>query len=471
MNRKIVKIVGSLALIYVIYAVAGVYTYSLRQMNQSNLDVQSVEVKSLDDLSQKKMMNESVALNGNIEDSLALRGELIDQAETNLSLAQYKIANDESGLYIVKKLEAAAKRGVEILLLVNNLSNRTNSLSNLSLLDSYDNVEIKVVGGYNVLHPWETNNVLHDKFMLVDDTYFLSSGRSMSNRFLLPTSSRSVTEDMDILIKKEGILTRDSLIIQGREYFDELWAMDYSKKKKNYSDSNIFARNKVRLDKLDKKFNEDYGSLFEENRLETMDYYPINNGHLAFNETNSLVKKPVVWKQISTLVNQAEQEVDLMSPYVVVSNKMFPYLDLDASRELHIYTNSGANSPNLLSFGGYLKQKDQLMDGSSLWELQSEDFNHQKALSVDEQVIGVGSFNLDSRSTFLSSESMLIINSPMAVKELGNIMHQYEEKSLQAESRYDYKEMDEESVLSISKPKKWLLNSISVFSPLFRIFL
>jgi putative cardiolipin synthase len=156
-------------------------------MNQSNLAAQTTEVKSLEELSQTAVMNESVAINSKIEDSLALRGELIDQAETSLSLAQYKISNDESGLYLVKKLEDAAKRGVDIQILINGLSNSKNSLSYLSLLDEYDNVEIKVIGGLNLFKPWEMNNVLHDKLILVDDTYLLSSGRSISNRFLLPS--------------------------------------------------------------------------------------------------------------------------------------------------------------------------------------------------------------------------------------------------------------------------------------------
>jgi putative cardiolipin synthase len=90
-------------------------------------------------------------------------------------------------LYLVKKLEDAAKRGVDIQILINGLSNSKNSLSYLSLLDEYDNVEIKVIGGLNLFKPWEMNNVLHDKLILVDDTYLLSSGRSISNRFLLPS--------------------------------------------------------------------------------------------------------------------------------------------------------------------------------------------------------------------------------------------------------------------------------------------
>lgn len=471
MFRKILKIVGGITLLYVIYAVASTYIYSLHQMNQSNLAAQTTEVKSLEELSQTAVMNESVAINSKIEDSLALRGELIDQAETSLSLAQYKISNDESGLYLVKKLEDAAKRGVDIQILINGLSNSKNSLSYLSLLDEYDNVEIKVIGGLNLFKPWEMNNVLHDKLILVDDIYLLSSGRSISNRFLLPTVSGSVTEDIDVVVKREGPQRNNSLIKQSRDYYDELWAMDYAKNKKNYKDSKILERNKTRLEAINEETKKHYQYLLEEPRLENMAFFPVNNGYLAFNETNKIVKMPIVWKQVSSLINEANEEVDLMSPYVVVSNKMFPYIDLEAERELNVYTNSGANSPNLLSFGGYIKQKNKLLDRAYVWEFQSKDFIHQKAMTIDEEILGIGSFNVDPRSTFLSSESMLFINSPMAAKELNEAMIEHKEKSLEAANRFEYKEDDKQIKLHLSKPKKMVLSTISFFSPWFRIFL
>ena len=95
------KIIGLLIICYVIYVAVSVYGFSLHQINQSDKDVQSTKVKSLDDLSSTVMMNESVAITSKIEDGLVLRGELIDQAETTLSLARYKISDDASGLYII----------------------------------------------------------------------------------------------------------------------------------------------------------------------------------------------------------------------------------------------------------------------------------------------------------------------------------------------------------------------------------
>lgn len=465
------KIIGLLIVIYVIYVVVSVYGFSIYQINQSDKEVQSTKVKSLDALSSTVMMNESVAITSRMEDGLVLRGELIDQAEKNLSIAQYKISNDESGLYIIKKIEEAAKRGVNVQILVNGLSSSKRQVSYLSILDEYDNVTIKVVGGINLLKPWEMNNVLHDKLILVDDRYMLSSGRNISNRFMIPSDTESVTEDMDIVVKSEGKQTDDSLISQGQAYYDELWQADYAKNKKRYDESARTEKQKIKLAKMNQEMIKNYSYLLEEPCLENMNFSPIYNGHMTFNETNTIVKKPIVWKQVSTLINQAESQVKLMSPYVVISNKMFNYLEPNKKRELSIITNSGASSPNVLALGGYLKQKNKLLSQANIFEFQSKNSIHQKALLVDEKIIGVGSFNVDSRSTFFSSENMLLINSPMAAKELETIFHSYEERSLEAKTLFDYKESEKDIEEPLSTAKRLLLKVISFFSPLFRIYL
>ncbi|MFW8052886.1 phospholipase D-like domain-containing protein [Vagococcus fluvialis] len=465
------KIIGLLIICYVIYVAVSVYGFSLHQINQSDKDVQSTKVKSLDDLSSTVMMNESVAITSKIEDGLVLRGELIDQAETTLSLAQYKISDDDSGLYIIKKIEEAAKRGVNVQILVNGLSSSKRQISYLSILDEYENVEIKVVGGINLLKPWEMNNVLHDKLILVDDTYMLSSGRNISNRFMIPSDTESVTEDMDIVVKSEGKQTEDSLISQGRVYYDKLWQADYAKNKKRYDESSRSEKQKIKLDKMNQEMITSYADLLKEPCLENMTFSPIYNGYMTFNETNSIVKEPIVWKQVSTLINEANKQVDLMSPYVVLSNKMFNYLEPNDKRELNIITNSGASSPNVLAFGGYLKQKNKLLSQANIWEFQSKNSIHQKALLVDEKIIGVGSFNVDSRSTFFSSENMLLINSPMAAKELEKVIHSYEDRSLEADSLFGYKKSEKNIEESLSTAKRLLLKVISFFSPFFRIFL
>jgi hypothetical protein len=124
--------------------------------------------------------------------------------------------------------------------------------------------------------------------------------------------SGSVTEDIDVVVKREGPQRNNSLIKQSRDYYDELWAMDYAKNKKNYKDSKILERNKTRLEAINEETKKHYQYLLEDPRLENMAFFPVNNGYLTFNETNKIVKMPIVWKQVSSLINEANEEVDLM---------------------------------------------------------------------------------------------------------------------------------------------------------------
>lgn len=461
-------VISVILVVFILYSVIGTLAYTSYQIKKVNQSSQISEVMSLKELSKEAKINESVALTSRIEDGLALRGNLIDQAEETLFLAQYKISNDESGLFIVKKIEEAAQRGVEVKILINGLSNLKRKTSYLSLLDGYDNVEIKSVGGINLLKPWEMNNVLHDKLILVDDTYVLSSGRNISNRFMLPKESTKITEDMDVVIKKEGQIAQKSLIKETQLYYEKLWTADYSKQKKKYRRSKWLAKNQERLHKLNEQTLEENDSIFQKNPLTNLTFHPIKNGHLVFNETNKMIKQPIVWKQITTLINEAENHVDLMSPYVVLGNEMFSYLKHPKEKKFHIYTNSGGSSPNVLAFGGYLHQKERLLNKATIWEFQSEDSIHQKVIGIDQIIMGVGSFNVDTRSTFLSSENMFFINSPSGVKELDTIISGYQEERLEAAGLFDYKEDKQGIEKPISLLRKLLLRSISVISPLFR---
>lgn len=166
-------------LIYFIYFGLCVCVYNLHQINLVAKEAEKDKTEPLKALYAKKIQNESVCVTAKLDQALALRCQLIDSAQSTLYISQYAISDDDSGLIFVGKLLEAAKRGVKIKLLLNGLATEMSITSRIpfEIFRDEKNIEVKTVGGLNLLKPWEINNVLHDKLILADDNYFLSSGK------------------------------------------------------------------------------------------------------------------------------------------------------------------------------------------------------------------------------------------------------------------------------------------------------
>ena len=58
------------------------------------------------------------------------------------------------------------------------------------LLASYPNVEVKRYNCASLLLPWRYSCRLHDKYLIVDDSYYLLGGRNISDRSLGAAANR-----------------------------------------------------------------------------------------------------------------------------------------------------------------------------------------------------------------------------------------------------------------------------------------
>ncbi|HZJ76986.1 MAG TPA: phospholipase D-like domain-containing protein, partial [Oscillospiraceae bacterium] len=92
---------------------------------------------------------------------------------------------------------------------------------------------------------------------------------------------------------------------------------------------------------------------------------------------------------------------------------------------------------------------------------------HSKAFVIDKEIAVIGSFNLDSRSAFLSTESMLVIHSPELVESFGENIFNYTDESLLVDKNYNYKSNERVEELPVNRLKKFIFN---VSSKLVRFF-
>jgi len=84
----------------------------------------------------------------------------------------------------------------------------------------------------------------------------------------------------------------------------------------------------------------------------------------------------------------------------------------NTSVQITILTNAVAINPNALAVSGYnSKRKALITTGIDIREYQGPESIHSKALMIDNRITLIGSFNFDARSSFLSTETMVVIDS------------------------------------------------------------
>jgi putative cardiolipin synthase len=131
----------------------------------------------------------------------------------------------------------------------------------------------------------------------------------------------------------------------------------------------------------------------------------------------------------------------IISPYFVPGDGGTASLarSAQAGKGIRILTNSLAANDVAMVYGAYEKYRvDLLESGVQLWELKPLPGSnttysmfgsggsslHTKGLSVDEETLVVGSYNLDARSTELNTEQVVMVGSPVLAKQFMGIFDQ-----------------------------------------------
>lgn len=71
-----------------------------------------------------------------------------------------------------------------------------------------------------------------------------------------------------------------------------------------------------------------------------------------------------------------------------------------------------------------------MLTGIKIYEYEGGISYHGKSITVDDNLSIIGSFNMDMRSAYLSTELMLVIDSEDINKQLSGYMDEYEANSV-----------------------------------------
>ena len=368
------------------------------------------------------------------EEALEKRIRLIEEADRSLILSSFEIHSDTSGKQIITALRQAAERGVEVRIIVDGfpaiLSMRGNEY--FRVLSETENVEIRLYNPPRILKPWKLMGRLHDKYLIMDDEKYIIGGRNTFDFFLGGQKSHK-NYDWDVFV--DCMDADDASVNDLLAYFEKMWT---GKDAKPY-EKEWFPAGRKKTERAEQELDQLYLSMKEKNpdwfeiSVEDPQMVPVENIELLSNPIETGIKEPVVFYELTELMKNAKKEVNFHTPYIISNKWMLERLKsiCDEVENVHMMTNSVANNGNPFGAMDYHDNKGKILDtGVKIREYDDGISYHGKCMTVDDDLLAVGSFNWDMRSVYLNTELMLVVHSEELNAQLKEEMAGYEENAL-----------------------------------------
>ncbi|MDQ0256744.1 putative cardiolipin synthase [Evansella vedderi] len=445
---NVIKIITLLLSTYIIYVLlAGVLLFQFHTPDSSNYREAHDPERFFGD---KEVSDRVVLVEDRMEAGL-VRINLIENAEETIDLAYFTIHKGIASDVLFSSIVDAADRGVKVRFLLDGIfHNLRGDLRDIIYAYSYHpNIDLKFYEPLDFLRPWTWNNRLHDKMIVVDNKLAMIGGRNIGDKYYAPEGYEGASNDRDVLvINTNAPETNTSVIEEINNYFQYVWDHEFT-----HNPATILSNRQERraqeelyyLRELFQGYQASHSDLFQNEYDWLEKSFPANKVTFIHNPIERLNKEPWVWYELTGLMEKAEDSIFIQSPYVIPTDKMVQFIDKDkvTASEIKVLTNSLAASPNVLAYSGYMRYREELVrSGIDVYEFQGPTESlHGKTYIFDERITAIGAFNLDPRSTFLSTEVMVVIDSEAFASHLKNKVNTLKnEGSLQVKSDGSYKE-------------------------------
>jgi putative cardiolipin synthase len=381
-------------------------------------------------------------------DALVARIALARAAERTLDVQYYDFHDDAIGAALLSELVAAADRGVRVRLLLDDLHTAGRD-SMLAAVDSHPNLKVRLFNPFVHRHArWidyvggftRIDRRMHNKAMTADSQITIVGGRNVGDEYFAAPAALEFS-DFDVM-------AMGPVVAEVSAEFDEYWNCDVA-----YSISALLGTSAsagMGLDEARRQLQQhvqalratSYASALQSTDLaqaiaqQNMTLY-WGHGTLIADQPSKVTLPPEddsthAMPKLSARLDQAQQELILVSPYFVPGKLGTRWLQEVAHRHvsIKILTNSYAATDIHGVTAAYSRyRKELLRAGIELYELKPSlpgDLKHQrgdhprrlkksslhaKSYMADARTVFVGSMNLDPRSAALNTEMGLIIDS------------------------------------------------------------
>ncbi len=375
-------------------------------------------------------------------DALLARTSLIEAAQKSLDLQYYIYRGDETSTFLTWRLYEAAKRGVRIRLLLDDMQARNDEL--MATMNAHPNIEIRLFNPnqfrsarlFGLATDFDRlNRRMHNKSLIADSVAAVVGGRNIGNEYFSFESAVSFG-DFDILIYGEAVQ-------QTADQFDLYWNSIYSVPMEwivpdadRVTDEEVdqLVHELALEEKFSKgRYNFTNLDIYQEITKHRLDLY-WGKGQVWFDLPDKVAThESQLISNLAELFASIEQSFVLISPYFVPTEAGTKALINAARRgvDITIITNSLASNDVFAVHGWYSKyRKELLASGIELWEVKasaklkskwsltgsSKASLHAKAMLIDEKTLFVGSMNWDPRSAKLNTEMAVVIEQPEYVQ-------------------------------------------------------
>lgn len=392
-------------------------------------------------------------------DALASRLWLADQAEKTLDVQYYIFHGDKTGAIVADALLRAARRGVRVRVLLDDIYVFENE-SGILALDSQHNMEIRVFNAFRHRgsNPFvrlsqffvdgdRLNRRMHNKLFIADNQFGITGGRNIGDEYFQAHEEFGFV-DLDVL-------TSGPVVAEMSQAFDDFWnskavvpvrAIPGYNQARQQLPALGEALSKARKSMEATPYWKDLQARPLSAQMQSSEFYWLDGvAHTVVDppekiEGDSHISDLLLGQMIGLRVDP-EEELLIVSPYFVpgkIGMDWFAYLRA-RNVKIKVLTNSLAANDVPLVHAGYARYREPLLDmGVELFELKplpnssprkknlagsgsSRSSLHAKTFVFDRKRAFIGSFNFDPRSALLNTELGLVIDSPL-IAEIVAIM-------------------------------------------------
>lgn len=402
--------------------------------------------------------------------ALDTRLAMFQDAKKSIVISTFDIREGKSTDDTFSSLMAAADRGVKVQVLVDGLYGmlHMNGKSIFKAAGSHPNIEIRFYNEPNFLKPWTINGRLHDKYVIVDDSLLLMGGRNMFDYFIGDDSRGSIGYDREVLLFSTAGKTKDAAITKVRSYFQKVWQSSDCKAVFQGNSSSEKVRSEVQY--LSKRYQTIKKKLPEKTNW-VKQTVPVKKASFVTNPIHIGNKEPYVWYTMQQLMLSAKKEVMIQTPYAVFSKDMYEGMETLTKKvpQVNMLVNSTAVGDNFIASSDYTRNRQKILaTGPTVHEFFGNHSCHGKSIAIDDDLSVIGSYNFDMRSTYLDTETMLVLESPELNAQLRNYMDKLKDQSLEVDKNGNYLPKDGVTKKEPKGSKKLIFKVSSLFIQLFR---
>ncbi len=366
--------------------------------------------------------------------ALTVRNDLMLHAKKEMLVCTYIIEDDKIGYHNLKLITDAAQRGVQVKMILDGFGKDVPIKMLLYIKDQ--GVQIKIYNKKNWKRPFMIYRRLHGKMLVVDDQYCLIGGRNLNEQYY---RMDSVSNFMD----REVLIRSEKTAQEARQHFNEMWEHEVlctdlkgtfnPADRKQYQlllDSSSLAI-KSQIPMLRKVQGEDRVSLSDvvkptANQVKFV--YPsftkIKNGRIS--PSNCIDRR--VTDTLQALVASADSSVELETPYFLLTRSWIKCLKKAQEKGVHIrvITNSITSTDVPLIQAIYANRRSRYQrTGIQLYEYCGDRTVHYKTLTIDKQVVMIGSYNMDKSSAKYNTEVAGWVKDPLLALHQQKLFEKY----------------------------------------------